>query len=703
MIKRKFRMIEILNKISVKILLVLILFVSNNFIVSSSLAQVNNTAVTDTIKVIEPMEYHTFEDQLITSILSRYHYKTFDLNDSLSQVIFNRYLNVLDNGKNYFLNSDINSFDTQKFNLDDYLIKGDVQFYYDVFNVYLKRLNQRARFVDSLLNQEFDYSIDENFEYNRDKAAWAKDENELNEIWRKRLKNDALTYKLNGKDWTFIQKTLKKRYKNLAQFLNQYNSEDVFQLAMNSFTESIDPHTNYFSPETSDNFKIDMSLSLEGIGARLQTEDDYTKIVEVIPGGPAAKSKLLNADDKIVGVAQNDDGDFEDVVGWRINDVVKLIRGPKGTTVRLQIIPAGSDLNTKPKEITLVRDKVKLEEQAAKSSVLEIINDNKPFRIGVIDVPKFYNDFEGQKNGDGNYKSTTKDVKLILDSLKNKKVDGVIIDLRDDGGGSLQEAIDLTGLFIKDGPVVQVKNSDGNIDVATDPDPGIVYDGPLAVLVNRFSASASEIFSAAIQDYGRGLIIGEQTYGKGTVQNLIDLNRLSSKKNKDLGQVKITIAKYYRINGGSTQHLGVVPDISFPSFVDPSEFGESSEPSALPWDEIKSAKFNRYGDLSKIIPILKQKHLERIANNQDFDYLLEDIKIYKENKNKTSISLNEVIRKKEKDEEEQKKFERENERRKSVGLDLLDEEVPEVKSDKKDFLLDETAKIISDYIMLTVG
>lgn len=703
MIKRKFRMIEILNKISVKILLVLILFVSNNFIVSSSLAQVNNTAVTDTIKVIEPMEYHTFEDQLITSILSRYHYKTFDLNDSLSQVIFNRYINVLDNGKNYFLNSDIKSFDTQKFNLDDYLIKGDVQFYYDVFNVYLKRLNQRARFVDSLLNQEFDYSIDENFEYNRDKAAWAKDENELNEIWRKRLKNDALTYKLNGKDWTFIQKTLKKRYKNLAQFLNQYNSEDVFQLAMNSFTESIDPHTNYFSPETSDNFKIDMSLSLEGIGARLQTEDDYTKIVEVIPGGPAAKSKLLNADDKIVGVAQNDDGDFEDVVGWRINDVVKLIRGPKGTTVRLQIIPAGSDLNTKPKEITLVRDKVKLEEQAAKSSVLEIINDNKPFRIGVIDVPKFYNDFEGQKNGDGNYKSTTKDVKLILDSLKNKKVDGVIIDLRDDGGGSLQEAIDLTGLFIKDGPVVQVKNSDGNIDVATDPDPGIVYDGPLAVLVNRFSASASEIFSAAIQDYGRGLIIGEQTYGKGTVQNLIDLNRLSSKKNKDLGQVKITIAKYYRINGGSTQHLGVVPDISFPSFVDPSEFGESSEPSALPWDEIKSAKFNRYGDLSKIIPILKQKHLERIANNQDFDYLLEDIKIYKENKNKTSISLNEIIRKKEKDEEEQKKFERENERRKSVGLDLLDEEVPEVKSDKKDFLLDETAKIISDYIMLTVG
>ncbi len=430
-----------------------------------------------------------------------------------------------------------------------------------------------------------------------------KSNSELNEIWRKRLKNDALTYKLNGKDWAFIQKTLKKRYKNFSQFLNQYNSEDVFQLAMNSFTQSIDPHTNYLSPQTSDNFKIDMSLSLEGIGARLQTEDDYTKVAEIIPGGPADKSGLLKADDKIIGVAQGEDGEFEDIIGWRITDAVKLIRGAKGTTVRLQIIKAGSDLNAKPIDISLVRDKIKLEDQAAKGSVLEIINDDKPFRIGVIDIPKFYNDFEGQRNGDGNYKSTTKDVRKIIDSLTTEKVDGIIIDLREDGGGSLQEAIELTGLFIKDGPVVQVKSSDGNIEIAKDPDAGIVYAGPLAVLVNRFSASASEIFSGAIQDYGRGLIIGEQTFGKGTVQNLIDLNRLSSKK-MDLGQVKITIAKYYRINGGSTQNLGVIPDISFPSIVDPKEFGESAEPSALPYDEIKSAEYNKFSDLKKYVPQL---------------------------------------------------------------------------------------------------
>ncbi len=686
------------------LLIAVICFAASNFIQAESQSQNEPLSVVkDSLKLIEPQEYHKLEEQLITSILTRYHYNKIEINDSLSSVIFNRYLDALDNGKNYFLNSDIKNFETDKFNLDDMLINGNVQFYYDVFNVYLKRLNQRVHYTDSLLSNEFDYSIDENFQFNRDKSEWAKNESELNEIWRKRLKNDALTYKLNGKDWAFIQKTLRKRYQNFAQFLNQYNSEDVFQLAMNSFTQALDPHTNYLSPETSDNFKIDMSLSLEGIGARLQTEDDYTKVVEVIPGGPAAKSKLINVDDKIVGVAQNEDGEFEDVIGWRITDVVKLIRGHKGTLVRLQIIPSGSELNVKPKEISLVRDKVKLEDQAAKSKVLDIMNEGKAFKIGVIDIPKFYNDFEGQRNGDGNYKSTTKDVRLILDSLKNKKVDGVIIDLREDGGGSLQEAIELTGLFIKDGPVVQVKSSDGNIEVDKDPDPSIVYDGPLAVLVNRFSASASEIFTGAIQDYGRGLILGEQTYGKGTVQNMIDLNRLTSKKNNNFGQVKLTIAKYYRITGGSTQHLGVIPDIEFPTYFDPSEFGESSEPSALPWDEIKASNFNRYSDLSKIIPTLKEKHLNRIADDIDFNYLLEDIKIYKDNKEKTFISLNEDIRKKEKDLDEQRKFDRENKRQGLHEVELLNDEVPNLSKDKKDYLLEESAKIISDFIMLTIG
>lgn len=685
---------------SIIILLLLVFFGINSKVFSISL---NNFFIdkTDTLKLIEPANHYKNENQLLTSILTRYHYKEFNINDSLSSIIFDKYLNSLDHGKNYFVESDIESFNDYETKLDDNLINGDVQFYYDVFNLYLKRLNERLDYINKLLDKEFDYSIDENFEYNRDNATWAKNENELNELWRKRLKNDALTHKLNGKDWEFIQKTLRKRYKNYSDFLNKYNSEDVFQLAMNAFAMSIDPHTNYLSPVSSDNFKIDMSLSLEGIGARLQTEDDYTKIAEIIPGGPADKSGLLKADDKIVGVAQGEDGEFEDIIGWRITDAVKLIRGTKGTTVKLQIIKAGSDLNSKPIEISLIRDKVKLEDQAAKGSVLEIMNHDKPFRIGVIDIPKFYNDFEGNRNGDLNSKSTTKDVKKIIDSLRTENIDGIIIDLRDDGGGSLQEAIELTGLFIKDGPVVQVKNSDGKIDVGMDPDRGIFYDGPLTVLVNRFSASASEIFSGAIQDYERGLVIGEQTYGKGTVQNLIDLNRLNSKKSNEYGQVKITIAKFYRITGGSTQHLGVIPDISFPSFVDANEFGESSEENALPYDEIKPTSFNKYSELHSLLPMLSAQHTDRIKNDKDFQYLLEDIKEYKENKSKDFISLNESVRKLEKEKSEMKKLERNEDI--EIDSDIDDDEISVKKKDTKDYILDETAKILSDYIILSIG
>lgn len=659
-----------------------------------------NYAHSDSIKIIKPQEYHKLENQLITSILTRYHYNAFDINDSLSNIIFNRYFDALDQGKYYFLKEDVEFFENYKNKLDDFLLTGDVYFYYEVFELFLKRLNERINYVDKLLENEFDYATDEIFYFDRKDSDWAKSKSDLDDLWRKRLKNDALTYKLNGKDWAFIQKTLRNRYNNFAKFLNQYNSEDVFQLAMNSFTEAIDPHTNYLSPETSDNFKIDMSLSLEGIGARLQTDGDYTKVAEVIPGGPAYKSKLINVDDKIIGVAQGDDGEFEDVIGWRITDVVKLIRGEKGTIVRLQIIPAGSDLNSKPKEIKLVREKVKLEDQAAKNEILELNNGNKSFKVGVIKIPKFYNDFDGRRNGDGNFKSTTKDVKAILDTLMQKSVDGVVIDLRDDGGGSLQEAIELTGLFIKDGPVVQVRNSDGSVDVSEDPDPSIVYDGPLAVLVNRFSASASEIFSAAIQDYGRGLIIGEQTYGKGTVQNLIDLNRLASKKTSKFGQVKLTIAKYYRINGGSTQSLGVIPDIKFPSYVDPSEFGESAQPSALPWDEISSASFTKFNNLSDFIPDLISRHNDRIKNNFDFNSMISDIENYKLNKEKKFISLNEEIRRNEKEAEEQKKFESDVVNQTS-DVELIENEIMVDKNQKKkDYLLEEAGLILTDLIML---
>lgn len=691
-----------MKKFSISLIIV-VTIVASSFITTGSGNVFSYSNQTDTLQVLEPLNHYKLESQLLVSILSRYHFKNFEINDSLSEKIFDRYLKILDNGKNYFIKSDIDGLSYFKDELDNDLFDGNLDFYFEAFNLYRKRFNERLNFIDSLLNNEFDYSLNESFEFNRDNASWANDKSELDELWRKRLKNDALTYRLNGKDWEFIQKTLKKRYKNLSNFINQYAPEDVFQFAMNSFTENIDPHTNYLSPVTSDNFKIDMSLSLEGIGARLQTEDEYTKVAEIIPGGPADKSGLLKADDKIVGVAQGEDGEFEDIIGWRITDAVKLIRGKAGTVVKLQIIKAGSDLNAKPMEISLIRDKVKLEDQAAKGNILEIINNGKPFRIGVIDIPKFYSDFDAQRNGDGDFRSTTRDVKKLIDSLSKENIDGIVIDLREDGGGSLQEAIELTGLFIKDGPVVQVKNSDGQIDIAKDPDPQIFYDGPLAVLVNRFSASASEIFAGAIQDYERGLIIGEQTFGKGTVQNLIDLNRISSNKKNTLGQLKITIAKYYRVSGASTQNLGIVPDISFPSMIDPKDFGESSEPSALPYDEISSASYVKYKDLKKYLPEIIKKHDNRILNDKDFEYLKEDIKNYQENKLKNSISLNEATRKIEKEKEEQKKFERTGKIEEKNNIELVDEEVPVTDSKKKDFILEEAGRILSDLVVLTTS
>ncbi len=673
------------------------------FVAESAQTHINQITIPDTLKTVSPDAKHTIEAQLVTTVLTRYHYNRVALNDSLSALIFNKFINQLDGGKNYFLKSDIDEFSKYKFELDDFLANSNIIFFFDVFNVYLKRVSERMDYISKLLENEFDFSTDEYFVIKRDSVDWPEDENEMNEDWRKRIKNDALLYKLNGKDWDFIKTTILKRYKNISKYLFQYNSEDVFQLAMNAFAETIDPHTNYFSPITSDNFKIDMSLSLEGIGARLQVEDDFTKIVEIIPGGPADKSKQLKADDKIIGVAQGEDGEFEDVIGWRVNDVVKLIRGEKGTVVRLLVIPAGSDLNAKPKEVKLVRDKVKLEDQAAKSNLLEIENNGKKFKIGIINIPKFYSDFEAQRNGEEG-KSTTKDVKRLISELQTKNIDGLIIDLRNDGGGSLTEAVELTGLFIKEGPVVQVRNSSNKIEINKDPDPSLVYSGPLAVMVNRFSASASEIFAAAIQDYGRGIIIGENTYGKGTVQNLIDLNMFTNRQNMRLGQVKLTVAKFYRINGRTTQRVGVKPDIELPSYFLPEEFGESSEPSALPYDEINKLNYEKYSEIQKYIPELISRHNSRTQSDPDFQYLIEQIKDYRESKNQTIVSLNEEARKKQKEADEERKFQRENELRKKKGLKLLDKgEVTDEKSDNTDYILNESAKILSDYIVLSIG
>jgi carboxyl-terminal processing protease len=653
----------------------------------------------DSLRIIEPKNHFSLESQLVTTMLSRYHFKKISIDDSLSSLIFDRYLKTLDNSKVYFYASDISSLEKERYSFDDYILAGNVEPFFNIFNLYEQRLIERMEYIDTILAKGFDFTLNDSAEINRDSSDWAATLNEMNKLWEGRIKNDALNLSLAGRDEEGIKINLKKRYENFRRALYQYNSEDVFQLAMDAYTSSIDPHTNYLSPSTSDNFKIDMSLSLEGIGARLMNDDGYTKVVEVIPGGPAFKSKKLDVDDRIIAVAQGEQGEFVDVIGWRITDVVQLIRGPKETTVRLQILKSNEGAAAKPVEISLVREKVKLEDQAASKKVIEINNEGIDYRIGVITIPKFYADFEGARNGDNNPKSTVTDVRALLEELKKEKVDGVVIDLRNNGGGALSEAIDVTGLFIETGPVVQVKNADAIVEIGQDIDPSVVYDGPLAVIVNRFSASASEIFAAAIQDYGRGIIAGEQTYGKGTVQNLIDLNRVARNSSGRFGQLKLTIAKYYRINGGSTQHLGVIPDIAFPSYTDAHEFGESSQITALPWDQIAPTNYKVFSNPGKILPELIAASDKRRNSDPGFRYLLEDIRSFKESKNKKYISLNEEMRKKKKEADEAKEFQRENERRKSKGLKLLEKgEVPEKSDDEADIFLTETAMIVTDMI-----
>ncbi len=662
----------------------------------------NNGKNIDTNKVLVPEPKYSKIDLIVTEILTRAHFKKPKLNDSLSSVIFDNYLENLDNQKLYFLQSDIDNFEQYRYRFDDFLQVGKLDVPFEIYNLYKKRFNERMKYIFALLDKgDFDFNVDESIVIDRSKSPWAKNESELNEVWRKRIKNDWLNLKLSGKKETEIAETLRKRYKTMHKYILQSQNDDVFQLYINSFAEAVDPHTNYFSPKNSEDFKIDLTLSLEGIGAQLSLDNDYTKVSKIIPGGPAEKGGQLKENDRIIGVAQGDDGEMVDVVGWRLDDVVKLIRGAKGTTVRLSVLKADAGVDAPPVEIKIVRDKIKLEDQAAKKKVIEIEQDGKKHRFGVIEIPTFYADFEGKSKGEKDYKSTNRDVRKLLEELKTEKVEGVIIDLRNNGGGSLQEAIELTGLFIPDGPVVQVKSSNGDISVEDDPDPVQVYSGPLFVMVNRFSASASEIFAAAIQDYGRGIVVGEQTYGKGTVQTIYDINRYL-RTDQPMGELKFTIAKFYRISGGSTQHKGVVPDITFPSAYDPNEFGESSQKSALPWDQIKSAYYIKFMDLSKYIPTLKAVHEKRIKNNDEFKYILEDIKEYKELKENKTYSLLESTRKAERERNEQKKKDRENERLSKKNIKINEKDETKTKDlNVDDPLLEETGHIFTDFIKLT--
>lgn len=667
---------------------------------------VEKNKILDSTKVVLPESFHPKVNQIVTELLSRYHYSSKELNDSLSTVIFDEYVGTLDHSKMYFLASDIKQFKNWETQFDDFLKVGMLSAPYEIFNLYKKRVGERIAFIEKQLAEGFDFTIDEYYEPDREDAPWPESRDELDELWRKKLKHEALRLKLTDKEWDKITESLEKRYHSFHKAVLQYEAEDVFQVYLNSFGEAVDPHTSYFSPRTSENFNIHMSLSLEGIGAQLTIRDEYTTVSRIITGGPAFKQGELKKDDRIIGVAQGEEGEMVDVIGWRLDDVVQLIRGEKGTLVRLQVLKADEGEDAPPEEIRIVRDKVKLEEQAAKKEVIEINENGTLFKLGVIDIPEFYLDFEALRNGEEDYKSTSRDVKKLLEELKEEGVDGIIVDLRNNGGGSLKEAIELTGLFIEEGPVVQVRNSNNVVEVNNDPDPSIVYDGPLVVLVNEYSASASEIFSAAIQDYERGLIVGEQTFGKGTVQNLIDLSKYFQVEGTKLGQVKLTIAKFYRVNGGATQHMGVVPDLIYPSVLPPEEYGESSKPSALPWDKIGSLEYEKFQDLDPIIPALQERHLSRVEKNLEWGFFVDDLMEMAEARNKKKFSLSEDVRLREKEERETREKERDAERAADTPIELTTEE--EVKEEEpalaqEDPLLEETGHILADYIMLSNG
>lgn len=613
----------------------------------------SNPAI-DTL-LLKPKPVYGKEARVVSYILDNNHYRKIQLNDSLSSAIFDGYLKALDNNKSYFLASDIRSFEKFRLAIDDLTRKEDVSLAYDIYKVFVIRSKERMDYVlNTLVESKFDFSTDEYYETEREKEPWAKTQAELNEIWRKIIKSQALSLKLANKTDDEIKETLRKRYERFAKTLSQFNSEDVFGVYMNAITEAYDPHTNYLSPKASDLFKQSMSLSLEGIGAQLQTDNDFTKVVRILPGGPAEKSDLIHVNDLITGVGQGVSGEMVDVVGWRIDEVVKLIKGPKGTTVRIQFLPAATGVNGPSKEISLVRDKIKLEDQSAKKQVINYQSDGRNLKLGVISLPNFYMDFEAYQKGDPDYRSTTRDVTRLIQELQKEGVDGVVMDLRNNGGGSLAEAIDLTGLFIKNGPVVQVKSSNNQVQVFEDDDQKVLYSGPLVVLTNRFSASASEIFAGAIQDYQRGVIVGESTFGKGTVQTVLDLHRFISDK-EPVGELKLTFQKFYRVAGSSTQHKGVVPDIKLPTALSDEQFGESSNPSALPWDVIKSTQFQKVLDVNgKVIADLNRSYQERVKYDRGLKKYIIETEELRESLSQTKISLNEAKRRQEMEEQKKK-------------------------------------------------
>lgn len=661
---------------------------------------------------LKPIFEHQLSTHHIVKVISNHHYKDSKLDDEVSEQILDRYLEALDPNRFFFLSRDIDVFFDYKTSLDDYLKNAKVEPAFEIFRTYRKRVGEAVSHANKLLEGEFDFTLDESYQFEREDAPWAQTRAELNEIWRKRVKNDFLNLRMTGKEDDEIQKTLRSRYERLESRVAQYDVNDVYQTFINAYTLNLEPHTSYMSPSTSENFDISMRLSLEGIGAVLRSEEEYTVVQKTVVGGPAKLSGQLHAGDRIVGVGQGMDGGIEDVIGWRLQDVVEKIRGPKGSLVRLQILPKGRDTGGKRELIKLVRNTIKLEEQAAQSSVIENIDGVGKLRIGVIEVPTFYRDFAAESRGDKDFRSTTRDVRKLLNELKNQAVSGIVIDLRQNGGGSLSEATELTGLFIDSGPVVQVKHANGRVEVETDSDKGVAYEGPLVVLVDRNSASASEIFAGAIQDYRRGIIVGEPTFGKGTVQTLVDLSRYVPGKSMDLGRLRLTMAQFFRINGGSTQHRGVVPDIQFPTAEFSSEYGERSLDNALPYAQIRPASYEPEG--VRGYADLLEKHQQRIDHDPGFEMLLKQEKRFAEIDKRTEVTLLESRRKTEWDEREKERLEQRNRFRVSQGLAAIDSEHAEdqdkdeeededdAETDaRKNIQLNEAARILADSIRMS--
>ncbi|MGF1784011.1 carboxy terminal-processing peptidase [Vibrio fluvialis] len=631
------------------------------------------------LPLLSPEVQHETASKRVTSRFTRSHYKHFNLHDQFSQAIFERYIEMLDYNRNLFTQADIDSFKDWSVQLDDQLKVGNNQIAFDLYNLSMEKRFDRFQYALSLLDHEITFDTDESIELDRSKAAWPKDQAEVDELWRKRVKYDALNLKLAGKEWPEIKETLAKRYNNAIKRLTQTHSEDVFQLYMNAFARQIDPHTSYLSPRNAEQFQSEMNLSLEGIGAVLQMTDDYTVIRSLVAGGPASNSKQLGEGDRIIGVGQ-DGEDIVDVIGWRLDDVVQLIKGPKGTKVKLQVLPDGKD--AKSHVVTIVRDKIRLEDRAVKSEIIE--KDGK--KIGVLEVPSFY-------------VGLSQDTDKLITELKAKNVDGIIVDLRNNGGGALTEATALSGLFITSGPVVQVRDSYGRVNVNSDTDGKVSYSGPMTVLINRYSASASEIFAAAMQDYGRAIILGENSFGKGTVQQHRSLNHIYDLFDKELGYVQYTIQKFYRIDGGSTQNKGVIPDIAFPTAVDAAETGESMESNALPWDSIDKAKYEKLHDFHKMITVLSAEHQTRIAKDMEFSFIQQDIAKYKAEKDDNYLSLNEKVRKAQSEESDQERLDRINTRQKAMGKQEFKtlQDVPK-DYEAPDAYLDESVAIMVDMI-----